>query len=637
MHSDGGPPDPLRDRIIGLGERSFRKSYYPELQRRLADLERFRALLDESSDAILMINVFDGRLTDVNGSVCRYLGMDRATLLKMTAYDLIDRAAVDRIVQLFTGNDKSMNITVDVKRADGRTIPFEFTIKIVSLNGVAHAVAVGRDITERKRAEEALRKLSRVVEESPSTVVITDIHGNIEYVNRKFTELTGYTFEEAKGKNPRILKSGHTTQEEYKRLWETILSGKEWRGEFLNKKKNGEFYWEWSIIFPIVDASGTITNLIAVKEDITERKRAEEALRESEAKLHSFVEQSFDGIIVTDEHMNVVEFNGRMQEITGHRREEFLGKPVWNYLFSVVIDRTPERYRFFKDAVMQMYATHCSELFNTYSARPIERADGEQRTIETLMYPILVGDRFMIGSVNRDITERRATEDRIKANLKEKEVMLKEIHHRVKNNLQIISSLLSIQSQYLTDPRDLELFRRSQDRVRSIALVHEQLYRTNDMAVIDFSQYVDSLARNLLVSYQGDAGNVRLNIDVAGVFLGIDTAIPCGLIVNELVSNALKHAFPGGRAGRITVRMRQGEGSYVLEISDDGAGFSHSPGVEKSQSMGLQLVALLTEQLDGTMSVDTSHGTKFTIVFKATAGTGNAADTPHHDAGNSQA
>jgi PAS domain S-box-containing protein len=228
----------------------------------------------------------------------------------------------------------------------------------------------------------------------------------------------------------------------------------------------------------------------------------------------------------------------------------------------------------------------------------------------------------MVGVIARETTGRKQihepgqTEEQLRAALHEKEIMLKEIHHRVKNNLQVISSLLSIQSQYLADSRDLELFRRSQDRVRSMALVHEQLYRTNDLAVIDFSIYIDTLVHNLLASYRGEAGNVKVNVDAAGVFLGIDAALPCGLIVNELVSNALKHAFPGGMAGQLTVRMRECEGTYVLEVSDDGAGLAHPLEVEKSHSMGLQLVTLLTGQLDGTLTVDTSHGTKFRITFK---------------------
>jgi two-component system, sensor histidine kinase PdtaS len=261
---------------------------------------------------------------------------------------------------------------------------------------------------------------------------------------------------------------------------------------------------------------------------------------------------------------------------------------------------------------------------------------GEIRQVEvSTEFAVFQGKVYLI-TTDRDITERRATEEQIKATLREKEVMLKEIHHRVKNNLQIISSLLSIQSQYLADSRDLELFRRSQDRVRSMALVHEQLYQTDDLAAIDFAPYVESLVRNLVASYRGDAGNVRLKLDVAGVFLGIDTAIPCGLIINELASNALKHAFPGDRAGQLTVYMRHEDGSYVLEVGDDGTGLSHPQDIRKSQSMGLQLVTLLTEQLDGTISIDASCGTRFRITFNGplvmkSAGGGKENEVPGGD------
>lgn len=173
-------------------------------------------------------------------------------------------------------------------------------------------------VTERKRAEESLRKLSHAVEQSPASVIITDTAGRIEYVNPKFTQLTGYTLDEVLGQNPSLLKSGHTPPEEYKQLWETVASGGEWRGEFLNKKKNGELYWEMASISPVRDAKGTITHFVAVKEDITERKRAEEALRENEAHYRAIVE-AFDGLIYICSQDYRVEFmNKQLIERTGY-------------------------------------------------------------------------------------------------------------------------------------------------------------------------------------------------------------------------------------------------------------------------------------------------------------------------------
>jgi PAS domain S-box-containing protein len=171
---------------------------------------------------------------------------------------------------------------------------------------VIRIVGATTDITDSKLAEEALRKLSRAVEQSPATVVITDLKGNIEYINPKFTELTGYTSEEAIGQNPRILKSDDIPPEDYKRLWDTITSGGEWRGEFHNKKKNGELYWEYASISPIRDASGTITHFLAVKEDITERKRAEESLRESEERYRVLFDESPIGIALSVPSENVL-------------------------------------------------------------------------------------------------------------------------------------------------------------------------------------------------------------------------------------------------------------------------------------------------------------------------------------------
>ncbi len=211
------------------------------------------------------------------------LGRDLAVLFPEASRD----ESLREITRTLTG-EYWESVEIPILRKDGDTrIALWNSANIYAEDGTTllATIAQGQDITERKLAEEELRKLSRAVEQSPATVVITDTEGNIEYANPKFQETTGYTTEEALGKNPRILKSGHTTQEEYRRLWKTIKDGGEWRGEFLNKKKNGDLYWESASISPIRDASGTITHFLAVKEDITERKRTEEEIRKLNADL----------------------------------------------------------------------------------------------------------------------------------------------------------------------------------------------------------------------------------------------------------------------------------------------------------------------------------------------------------------
>ncbi|MBS1258578.1 MAG: hypothetical protein MAG551_01637 [Candidatus Scalindua arabica] len=347
------------------------------------------------------------------------------------------------------------------------------------------------EIYWRKRTEEELRKLSRAVEQSSSTIVITDINGDIEYVNPKFIQTTGYTFVEVIGQNPRILKSGKQAPEVYKELWGKIKSGKEWRGEFQNKKKNGELYWESASISSAKDEKGTITNYVAVKEDITERKKAE---------------------------------------------------------------------------------------------------------------------------------------DQIKASLREKEVLLKEIHHRVKNNMQIISSLLNLQLESIEDENIRQILKESRNRVKSMALVHEKLYQTKDLSRIDFGEYMRSLTASLLRAFGVNTDRVQLVNDIDEVFLDVNKAIPCGLITNEIVSNSIKYAFSDSATGVIKVSMHKisdcgfrdlNPQSEIVElvISDNGVGLPEGLDFRHTKTLGMELVNTLVGQLDGSIEYVNINGAEFKITF----------------------
>ncbi|MBD2209515.1 PAS domain-containing protein [Nostoc linckia FACHB-104] len=221
---------------------------------------------------------------------------------------------------------------------------------------------------------------------------------------------------------------------------------------------------------------------------------------------------------------------------------------------------------------------------------------------------------FLAGS-NTDITARTQAENKLKVSLKEKDILLKEIHHRVKNNLQIISSLLRLQSRYINDEQACELFQDSHNRVRAMAIIHENLYQSNNLSKINFSDYLRSLVSNLLRSY-GIKLNIKTHLKIDKIFLKIDTAISCGLIINELVSNSIKYAFSDERQGDIYIEMLETtKNQYFLNISDNGIGLSQDIETYKNQSLGLQLVWSLVEQLQGTITFNTSLGTSFTITF----------------------
>jgi two-component sensor histidine kinase len=209
-------------------------------------------------------------------------------------------------------------------------------------------------------------------------------------------------------------------------------------------------------------------------------------------------------------------------------------------------------------------------------------------------------------------------EDKIRemdAILKEREILLKEIHHRVKNNLQIISSLLRLQASYVKDKQACEVFKDSQSRIRSMALIHEALYKSKNLAEIDFAEYVRTLAHELFIAYGAKPEHVSMNVKIKGVFLVIEKAVPCGLLINELVSNALRHAFPNGRQGEITVAFRIKDGRHTLVVADNGVGFPNGVDIRSTESLGLQMVNILARQLDGIINLKSNIGTAVTIRF----------------------
>jgi two-component sensor histidine kinase/PAS domain-containing protein len=245
----------------------------------------------------------------------------------------------------------------------------------------------------------------------------------------------------------------------------------------------------------------------------------------------------------------------------------------------------------------------------------IERPDGQHLT--TLAYANPVHDEAgtLLGAVNVlvDITERKQVEAQLQASLHEKEVLLKEIHHRVKNNLQVIASLLYLQSDHLKDPEDVALFEDTQNRVKSMALVHESLSRTGDLAHFNFAHYIESLTTHLFQSHVAEVSRISLDMELDEIAFDVDTAIPCGLILNELLTNALKYAFPDGRSGNIHITLRAAAEQVTLSVRDTGIGVPAGFDFRNTESLGLQLVGMMTEQLGGTLTLTRGGGTTFTI------------------------
>ncbi|MBH8564116.1 PAS domain S-box protein [Nostoc sp. CENA67] len=354
----------------------------------------------------------------------------------------------------------------------------------------------------------------------------------------------------------------------------------------------------------------------SLQAEITERQRIEEALRESEQRFRAAFHQAAVGIahVAIDGRWLLV--NQRLCDIVGYTPQEL---QLGSFQDITYPDDLEAALQYIKQILAGDIQTFSLE-------KRYIRKDNSlvwvNVTVSLLRETSGVPKYFI--SVVEDISERQAalqerqkSQEQLQASLREKEVLLKEIYHRVKNNLQVISSLLSLQSEYIKDKSDMEIFQQSQQRIASMALIHEKMYQSPDLARINFSEYVQDLVASLRTSYEVNASAItlKLNID-EHILLGLDTAIPCGLIIHELVSNSLKYAFPVGREGEISIEITEiVAGQILLSVSDNGIGLPSNFNFIETASLGWQLVDALASQLAGDIKINSNNGVEFQIRF----------------------
>jgi PAS domain S-box-containing protein len=242
--------------------------------------------------------------------------------------------------------------------------------------------------------------------------------------------------------------------------------------------------------------------------------------------------------------------------------------------------------------------------------------DGEKIPVEVNNHLFKMKGKKVALAISRDITERKKAEEQLRHSLEEKEMLMKEIHHRVKNNLMVISSLLNLQSKYIKDKESLNIFKESQSRAKSMALIHERLYRSDDMKKINFGEYIETLSNDLYHTYVIDQSRIKLKLDVEDAKIDINTSVPLGLIVNELVSNCMKHAFPNEMNREINISIKKINNHFLLNVKDNGIGFPEGLDFENTDSLGLQLVNMLVNQIDGEIELKNENGTEFKITFE---------------------
>jgi PAS domain S-box-containing protein len=357
----------------------------------------------------------------------------------------------------------------------------------------------------------------------------------------------------------------------------------------------------------------------AAEKEINYRKIAKEKLKESEKRLYDIIDFLPDATFAINNQGEVISWNRAMEDLTGFKAENMMGKGNYEYSLPFYRMRRPVLIDLVinPDENIEKYYDHLERRGEIILFETEIPLNGNNSTLWGKAVPLYDGKGNINGAIEtiRDITERKKSENEIKSSLKEKNILLQEIHHRVKNNMQIISSLLNLQSRYVDEEEAVNVLKESQNRVKSMAMIHEKLYESDDLAHINFIEYIHSLVTNLFYSYNLEYAQIKQILEIENINLNMETAVPCGLIISELISNSLKYAFPNGK-GEIYVSLKSVEDKYELIIRDNGIGLPEELDFDHLESLGLRLVTSLTEQIDGELTVERSHGTEFKITFK---------------------
>lgn len=595
---------------------------------------KYRHLVETCQDLIWSIDQY-GRFTYVNQAAENIYGCLPEEIIGKTWQDLaysqiklMSDLETAYIIQCLVECPKGCEI-VQQKR-DGTPVYLSFNSLILrDANGnFQGATGTATDITERKQSEEALRQAKHQLQAVLDAVpwLVSWISRDLRYVgvNRQLASSFKLVPEDFIGKEIGFLNTGPGFVQF---VQDFFNSSEEQISQEVETKVDGHVK-NYLIVFKKYDQGQAV---VCVGIDISDRKQAEiiqsqliASLQESERKYRTLYEATGDAVILLDHAGIFLDCNRASLEMFGcHSKVEFCTQQFTD--FSPTLQPNNQHsLLLFQSAIEQALTTG-----NTRFEWIYQRLDNTLFPAEVLLTAMEIGDfssphplrnkeNKLLQAVVRDITERKRNEEKIKASLEEKEVLLKEIHHRVKNNLQVISSLLRLQSRYITDPPILEMLQESQNRVQSMALVHEQLYQSADLSRIDFADYIHSLTSHLYQAYEGNAKRTKLLINVTPVLLNIDTAVPCGLIINELVSNSLKYAFPGNSMGNIQIDFQNSLDNaqeLCLTVQDNGIGFPQTIDFRSSGTLGLRLVCSLVRQLGGNIELENDLGTIFIIKF----------------------
>ncbi len=607
--------------------------------------EKFRSLVESTSEHIFIIGK-NGKYIHSNGKK-DFDPAQRGSIIGLNISDIYPPKIAEfyqKQIDYVFSTDKKLDFEYRIVEPKGIHYYID-TLFPIKQGEIIHALGgISRDITETKKIANENEALSMISQLFLTYESLSDIYSELPGILSQKLDFPIVTIETYDMKACEMVLAGsagldHLENTRLRVPVNQTISGKvvstgkpiynlnidelsEYQSSFLNELNIKTF-----ICVPIVIRNKVFGTLSVA--DIRKRQRVQSYIKtlqvianhisqelerlealEALSRAKSEWEHTFDAvpdlICLLDKEFRIVRINLSMAEKLGMHPAACIGKTCYEIIHRMgnPPDFCPHA-ALLKDGnehTIEVYEEHLGGYF-IVTASPIYDKQGQ-----------------LIGSVHmaRDITERKKAEDQIKLSLREKEILLREIHHRVKNNMQIISSLMKLRSNTIEDESILNIFAESQNRIKTIALIHEKLYQSTDLSKIDFSEYIESLTQELYRAHGIDPGRIALRLSMENVFLSIETAIPCGLIVNEIITNSIMHAFPEETEGEILISLSERENEVIeLTISDNGTGIPPSIDLKTTKTLGLYIVNILVEdQLEGSITLDREKGTTYRIIFR---------------------
>lgn len=583
--------------------------------------------MHDLQDGVLLVR--SGLIVLANPAATDILGIQPKGKRIADLCTLEDERIMDRVVRrpgpsvvLHTRLGKKVRIRALRAELVGADL-IQITLQPATSNTEEGAMGVSRDISHERQAAEKLRdqeaRMRALFESSEHMfwtigpgVVLTSYNRAYALMLERLYGVAPVINKEAGFRRQRFAPSNY--HDFWEEKYQQAFAGKQVRFETDILDRRGARVCNEIFLSPVFDSEGSVKEVFGVGHEVTGQKVAQSLVRAQEARLRAIFESSANMMFWTlDQELRITSFNDHFQHsiaetfgIAVQARDpivELLGGRVAHGGHGPFV----QRYRQAFNGTPQQFE---AELVSS---------NGTPIWVENFINPIVMDGQVQeISCMAYGITDRKQAQHALVQSLYEKEVLLKEVHHRVKNNLQIVSSIFNLQTAHAgSDQRVLDLLRDSRDRIRSMAFIHESLYQNKEFSSVDLGRYIDGLSRNLMLSYSL-SGKVGLNTDLQEVPLILDQAIPCGLILNELISNALKHAFPQGRPGNMFISLSLEGNTVSIRVGDDGIGVPPDFNMETHGNLGLELVRTLAEQLDGNVRMTGGPGVSYLLTFERT-------------------